>query len=170
MANSKFPIALTKKFATQDLVQHMRGGAIGWPWDGGKFWYRQVVNYTDILTAATSLTLDLHTLNPNNLFPAAVYRMDVVLEKVTNFTGGSVSAITASVGYVASPAVFVTATSVFSGSAAHIRTSGATEFLSNYYASLVPAIRFVATDDDLDALTAGQAIVHIAFTPWVQYA
>lgn len=171
MPNRTLQFAVTKR-NNADIVNAMIDGRV--PGAGlFPFWYTQTIRYTDFGAAAsTTATVTINTSFPENEFPANVVRATVLLERITPFAGGSVSAATISIGGVGVGGTtsngLLTATSVFTGSAAgKVETVGASLFGMRYEPTLSPTVLLTTTTANISALTAGECRVHILVLPAV---
>lgn len=99
-------------------------------------------------------------------FPANGIPLRAWVELDTAFSGGTVSALTVSVGDAAAATELFVATSVFTGAAAGVlngASEGAAVGKFRHEAAYSPIAQFVSTTDNLDALTAGSLTIHIAY-------
>lgn len=151
------------------------GGAVGWAPGFGWVWSVDVqikivagAAYIGAvaLTSATSQEIDLNTAFPANAFPANALVMGCYIKRITDFSGGSVSALTVQVGDTGDPNGLLTATSVFTGvGAGYTATTGAAEYAPHPEAAFLPTLTLTSTSDDVDALTAGRLKICIPFQP-----
>lgn len=117
------------------------------------------------LASATSQEIDLNVAFPSTPFPTNVRRGRAYIKRVTDFTGGAVSALTVAVGDAGDPDGLLTATNVFDAGAGYSETSGAAESTPTIETGLVPTLTLAATGDDVDALATGELVVCIPFVP-----
>lgn len=114
---------------------------------------RYTLTKGDLTTAATTQTIDLRTLPKGHIV------LGVRIKHSTAFSGGSISAMTVSVGAAAGTATtFAAAFDVFQAAAdtTAAMTSG---WKAATYASDTLQAKFTATSDNVNAATAGE--VHI---------
>lgn len=157
------------------VIAHTKigGGAVGWAPGFGWLWSVDVqikiiagVPYVgDVaLTAATSQEVDLNVAFPASTFPTNVRMNGCYIKRITDFSGGGITALTVQVGDTADPNGLLTATSVFTGvGAGFTETTAAAEFAQRIETAFVPTLTLTSTTDDLDALVAGRLKVVIPF-------
>jgi hypothetical protein len=99
MANSRYPVTVGAKNGGNGAQLRALRSGMGWAW-GPAQWWSEIFDITraGALDADTDQTFDLHTYNPNNLFPANVFRGPALLRPLTNVGGGAISAVTAQLG------------------------------------------------------------------------
>jgi hypothetical protein len=127
--------------------------------------FRKRIYFTDFSAAATTVNLDTQTGQVwSTSFPAGLEILGAYFSLVTNFTGGAVATATLSAGTVASPAAYVAATSVFSGSPKI--NVGLTQvpgtFLTGaatypFVGNATVRLQLIVTGANASALTAGKA-------------
>jgi hypothetical protein len=151
------------------------GGAIGWA--PGTTWLWSVDCRVRIvagapyigavaLAAATSQEISLNAAFPASAFPANMQVGEAYIKRITDFAGGSISALTVQVGDTGDPNGLLTATSVFTGvGAGYTATVAAAEYAMHPEAAFVPTLTLTATADDLDTITAGRLKVVIPIRP-----
>lgn len=84
--------------------------------DGGSILVKRRLNFGDFSAAATTVNMDTQPGQTwLTTFPAGSVIEGAYIFQVTNWTGGAIASATLSVGTTASPAVYVAATSVFTG-------------------------------------------------------
>ena len=165
MANSTFAVAIGKG-SNPRMIRGLKSGRILHAWAPWLFW-RQVITLADFTpAAATSQDLNLHTLFPNNLFPANVIRGPGVLRQLAAFGGGSISAFTAALGDDDNDGI-VTATNMFTGQANGYKAStvSAAEYAPRVETDYIPHVGLASTSANLSALTAGSLEAIIAYRP-----
>lgn len=147
------------------------GGAIGWAPGQAWVWSQKCkirlvggVPYIGAVALTASLTqeVDLNVAFPQNTFPTNVQRLESYIRRVTDFSGGTISALTAQVGDTGDPNGLLTATSVFTGvGAGYTETPAAAEFTQRLETAFVPTLLLTSTTANLDQLEAGELWVCI---------
>jgi hypothetical protein len=116
-----------------------------------------VVKAAALSAAATTKTIDLFKL------PAGGYWLvsDVILERITDFVGGSISALTVEVGVSGTAAAYLAASDVFTGAKATAKfASGAGASVSKVVAGgTTIQLKATATGANTSVLTAGELAV-----------
>lgn len=169
MANSTFPTLIGKGNGgngrvVNNLKRNLFPFAVNFKW----VWYTIFdITLAGSLDADGSQEFDLHTYDANNLFPANVERKKPYVRLITNFTGGAVNAATITVGDTGAANGLITATSVFSGAPKIIQTVGAAEYADRIETAFIPVAVIATTNGNVNALTAGKALIAIAFNPLI---
>ena len=170
MANSTFPTLIGKGNGgngrvVNNLKRNLFPFAVNFKW----VWYTvfDITRSVAALEADGSQEFDLHTYDPTNLFPANVERKKPYVRLITNFTGGAVNASTITVGDTGAANGLITSTSVFSGAPKIIQTVGATEYADRIETAFIPVAVIATTNGNVNALTAGKALIAIAFNPLI---
>lgn len=168
MANSRYPVPVGAKNGGNGAnLRGLRAG-FGWAWGPSQWWYEIFdITRAGTLAAATSQAFDMHTYNPNNLFPANVMREAAVFRVLTNFTGGLISAVTAEGGDAGDPNGLIDAQSVFATAGTVIGTPAAAEYLPRPEASFIPTLTLRTTGANVSAHTGGRLLYGILFRPLV---
>lgn len=169
MANSQFPLRIgTRNGSNGGVVRALKSNRIPHAFAGPYVWYQKF----DILLAGTLdadgvQEFDLHTYNPNNLFPANVMRGVPMLYLREVFAGGTVNAATVEMGDANDPNGIHTAVSVFTGATLGYlaNTVGAAEYAPRFEAAYIPTITLRTTAGNISALTTGELWVGIKFEP-----
>ena len=122
------------------------------------------VTHADLTDADTSQDIDLATADNGDAFPANAWILERYLVVGTDFSGGSVSALTCQVGDAADPDELLLATSVFTGAANNVplASNGAAGY-GRWEAAYAPIARFTSTTDNLVNLTAGSVSIVIVY-------
>lgn len=119
-----------------------------------------VITHATLDAAATTQEIAL-TGCPTNVFPVAAY-----VEITTAMSGGTVSAVTVSVGDTAAATEVMAAVSVFTGASGKVQgTPGANSGLFKIEAAYAPIAKFTSTTANLADLTAGSITVHLLYAP-----
>jgi hypothetical protein len=168
MANSRYPVTVGAKNGGNGAQLRALRSGMGWAW-GPAQWWSEIFDITraGALDADTDQTFDLHTYNPNNLFPANVFRGPALLRPLTNVGGGAISAVTAQLGDTNDTDGLVTASAVHNTAGTIINTVGAAEYASRVEAAFIPTLRLVFTGGNAAAATAGRILCCILFRPIV---
>lgn len=138
-----------------------------------KLWYRQRVQLADFTpAAATTQELDLNVLFPNNTFPEGVDLLEGAFVQVLALSaGGSLSAVTVSLGDTGDPNGLMTASNTLGGGAAagdvH-RTPAAAEYALRAESAFVPTLTIDTTGDNVDAHTTFDVLVAIPWSPRIE--
>ena len=174
-----FPINLGSPSSHVDVLDYIESYCpypVKW-----RLWWRQII-YLDAArrvftpAAATTQTLTLNTLFPNNSFPANV---DVLrgakLRRIVDGAGGTISALTAQFGGTftagADPNGLLEASNIFTGAGAgYSETPAAAHFAGEYVANLNPTVLLTSTTGDLDELEEGAFEVMIPWAPLRRYS
>src|SRR5688500_6754803 len=173
MANSSQTLKMRSTHGNRKLFAALRDGTDGYGNiginDGSRIWapqywwvYRCTVVSGAIgataLAASTSQALDLHTAFPNHLFPEGVIIHACVLKLITAFSGGAISAATASVGDAGNDDEWVDLQDIFTGAAVVPETdqadADATEAaggFSKYEDAFIPLLSLTSTSANLSA-------------------
>jgi hypothetical protein len=159
-----------------EILQYKQGGgAVGWA--PGVGWLYSVdckirlvggVPYIGAvaLTAALSQEVDLNVAFPQNTFPTNMMVDGAYIVRVTDFSGGAISALSVEVGDTAAPNGLLTATSVFTGvGAGYTETPAAAQHAKHIETAFVPTLTLTAVGANLDQLVAGELKVVIAIQP-----
>jgi hypothetical protein len=141
---------------------------MGWAW-GPLQWWSELFDITraGTLDADGDQTFDLHTYNPYNLFPANVLRGPAVLRPLTNFAGGSISALTGQLGDAGDTDGLVTASALHNTAGTAIGTPLAAEYATRPESAFIPTLRLLSTGGNVSAATAGRVLCCILFRPMV---
>ena len=118
------------------------------------------ITTTDLTASAT--TQEIAITSP----PANCIIVGGFIELETDFSGGSVSALTASIGDTAAPTEVAVAVDVFTGAGAGLKDGepGVITGLG-FKVAYVPVVKFTSTTDNVDNLTAGSLIAHLRYIP-----
>ena len=153
------------------------GGAVFWAPGLGWIWsvvceIKQTASGPQIgevaLSAATEQAINLNTAFPSTAFPENVQCGQAYIKRVTDFAGGSATAVTAEVGDAADDNELVTALDVFTGAVAtqvYEDTPSAANYAMHIESAYVPLLTLTVTGDNVDDLTAGSVVVCIPFRP-----
>lgn len=128
------------------------------------------------LAASTSQALDLHVAFPNHLLPEGAIVHCAVIRLVTAFSGGAISAATASFGDAGNDDEWIDLQDIFTGASAVPETdqgdADATQAAGGftvYEDAFVPLLSLTSTTANLSALTAGELEVAMLCTDYPDY-
>lgn len=169
MANSIFPLRIgARNGSNGGVIRALKSNRIPHAFAPRFWWYQRFdITLAGTLDADGIQEFDLHTYNPNNLFPANVERTLPMVYVRELFAGGAVSACTYEAGNANDPNGLHTAVDVFTGSALGWRanTTGAAEYAPRFEAAFIPSITIRTTTANVAALTAGSLYQVIGFNP-----
>ncbi len=118
------------------------------------------------LAAAVTQEIDLNVAFPNNTFPTNVQRGEAYIKREVDFSGGTITAINASVGDANDPNGLVTATNIFTGAGeGYFGSPAAAEYAMQPESAFVPTLTLDTTGDNVADVTAGRLVVVIPFRP-----
>lgn len=123
------------------------------------------ITHADLTDEDTSQALDFNALalgTGESPVPANSRIMYAWINIITPFSGGSASAVTATLGDAAAANELITAVSIFTG-ASGLKTKTGSYTLGTFEAAYTPLVTIASTDDDLDNLTAGVIEVCIQY-------
>jgi len=125
---------------------------------GGSLEYRRfTIPYTDLnTTAGTNKAISLFTL------PQAGKVLGVFVKHSASFTGGSISAVTVSVGKAGTVTHFTSTFDILQA-AADTTVQETSLFKSGQLTSLAVIADFISTSADLDKLTAGSVDIYVLY-------
>lgn len=133
-------------------------------------WWQTRVSYNSpglVGVAATTGNVDFKGIPEGSIIHGAFFRL------ITEFSGGSVSAITASIGSTGSPAAYATAANVFTGAGAPLTKAGVSlapgTFLATPTGTGTLRVQFLSTSDNVGSLTAGQLDVYVLISTVEMY-
>ncbi len=127
-----------------------------------------IMRAIDVLNAAISDLPDAHmiVLNAHELYDGAQKVDGAWIRRITDFSGGAVSACAVEGGDTGDDNGLLTTTSVFTGVGAGItQTTGAAEFARHEESSFVPTFTITTVTANVDQLTAGELDYFIRFQP-----
>ena len=129
-------------------------------------WHEVTITHADLTDADTSQAIDLATDDNGNAFPVDCQIVGAFIRVDTDFSGGSVSALTCQVGDAGDPDELITATSVFTG-ASNVKplSANGAAGLPRWEAAYAPEALFTSTTDNLVNLTAGSLTIGLRL--WV---
>lgn len=116
---------------------------------------------SDLTAAATTEAVDISTDDAGVSFPANARVIGATVDCTTAFTGGSVSACTVQVGDTVDPNELLAATSIFTATGFTDDPGVYTPF--SLEAAYAPEALVTATGDNVDAITAGRAVIRIYY-------
>lgn len=180
--SSTIPLSLqlSTSRSTADAVRADLNGEGPDPSHRIRYWRRELRIGDFTAAAATSdevaLYADLTALalgrqGQSGDFPANVW-INVAppyLRRITDFSGGAVSAATIEFGDTNDPNGLLTATNIFTGAGAGIViTSGAAEYAARFESAFVPVVIIRTTSANVSALTAGACEIVIPYIPMLK--
>lgn len=170
MANSTFPLLIgARNGSNGGVVKALGKGRLQHAW-APRFWWYQKFDIRDVqvaLDADTSQRFDLHTHNPDNLFPANVKRSMPLFFLSEVFDGGSISACAGILGDANDDNGLITTTALGQGETLTYKAStvGAAEYAPRFEAAFIPQLGLDTTGGNISALTTGIVWVAIGFEP-----
>lgn len=155
--SSAIPIP-KNQYSNSDYAKRMDAGQVNHP-GSGSHWWKQLVTLDDFVAAgATTQTLDLNALFPNNVFPVQATVINVVTNLVEVAAGGTTDAASVTFGHAAEAPHsedvdgFLASTNVFTGATLGLKqTAVASRFFS--FPALDPLLYLTSGTADIDAWT-----------------
>lgn len=145
-------------------VEYANGGAPTF----GRFIAK--VGHADLTAAATSEAIALTHYRTGSGFPANAIPVASHVELDEEFSGGAATAVTVAVGDAGDVDELFTATSVFTGAGAGVKSAaGVATGKFAHESAYAPIATFTATTDNVVNLTAGSAwvVIHYVLNPLV---
>lgn len=116
----------------------------------------QTIGHADLTAAATNEEIAVTGFPANAILIAGFIELD------TDFSGGSVSALTASIGDTANADELAAAVNVFTGAGAGLKAGVPTAHVG-FVPAYAPVVDFTATADNVVNLDAGSCVVHLFY-------
>lgn len=126
-------------------------------------WHRKTITTADLDAAGTSDTVDVSTDDDGAELPDGSYVLGAGVKVRTPFSGGSVSALTVSLGDSGDPDELLTASDVYGASSGDWLETGGAYTPWTRESDYAVIATFASTGDNVDQLTAGEIEVWIAY-------
>lgn len=122
--------------------------------------FTETIGHADLTAAATEEAITLSSPPTNCIILGGCIELD------TDFSGGSVSALTAEIGDAADPNELAAAVDVFTGAGAGLKDGEPTAVTGlGFKTAYAPQVRFAATGDNVINLSAGSLNAHLYYVP-----
>lgn len=169
MANSQFPFRIgARNGSNGGVIRSLKSNRIPHAYAPRFWWYQKFdILLAGALDADTSQRFDLHTYNPNNLFPANVERGLPLLYLGEVFDGGAVTACAGILGDANDDNGLYTTTALGQGETLgwKANTTAAAEYAPRFESAFIPQLGLDTTNGNINALTTGELWIVIGFNP-----